>query len=338
ESWRPRRADRSAVVGNRGLAGSRAATRPEAPLQAGCGDCDAASARGGNGRRGGERDRLAASYGARRLLGNPEEKARAHACLGQRGARPSVPHRRAGEPMKPPLHDASARQHSGEPSSGLGPVDIRNDRLRNRDLAELESCEIAGLVDRSTQELRRAWRTLHHTGPPLGLSRDLIIRGLADKLQQRAQGGPTRALQRRLRILAGEFERGARSFDPGGVLKTGATLVRQWRGHTHTVLVRENGFEYDGQRYRSLTVIAERITGAHWSGPRFFATGKRARASYAPSPANEKAKNRSAAEPKRPLCDLHPQIVRGGARAGVQFAAGAARSLRGLHRQPADEG
>jgi hypothetical protein len=58
----------------------------------------------------------------------------------------------------------------------------------------------------------------------LGLSRDLIIRGLADKLQQRAQGGPTRALQRRLRILAGEFEKGARSFDPGGVLKTGATL------------------------------------------------------------------------------------------------------------------
>ena len=123
------------------------------------------------------------------------------------------------------------------------------------------------------------WRTFYHTGPPLGLSRDLIIRGLADKLQQRAQGGPTRALQRRLRILAGEFERGARSSDPGGVLKTGATLVRQWRGHTHTVLVREDGFEYDGQRYRSLTVIAERITGAHWSGPRFFATGKRARAS-----------------------------------------------------------
>jgi len=180
--------------------------------------------------------------------------------------------------MKPLVHDASARPRSGEPSPGLGANDGRKDRLRNPDLAGLDG-EIAGLVDRSTEELRRAWRTLHHTGPPLGLSRDLIIRGLADKLQQRAQGGPTRALQRRLRILAGEFERGARSFDPGGVLKTGATLVRQWRGHTHTVLVREDGFEYDGQRYRSLTVIAERITGAHWSGPRFFATGKRARAS-----------------------------------------------------------
>src|SRR5258707_10102279 len=84
-------------------------------------------------------------------------------------------------------------------------------------------------VDRSTQELRRAWRTLHHTGPPLGLSRDLIIRGLADKLQERAHGGPSRALQRRLRILAGEFAKVALSFDPGIVLKTGATSVPQER-------------------------------------------------------------------------------------------------------------
>jgi hypothetical protein len=144
-------------------------------------------------------------------------------------------------------------------------------------LAELD-CEIAGLVDRSTQELRRAWRTLHHTGPPLGLSRDLIIRGLADKLQQRARGSPSRALHRRLQILAGEHEKGALSFHPSLVLKTGATLVRQWRGHTHTVLVREDGFEYEGRRYRSLTVIAEQITGAHWSGPRFFGLTKRARA------------------------------------------------------------
>jgi hypothetical protein len=145
-------------------------------------------------------------------------------------------------------------------------------------LAEVD-CEVAGLVDRPTQELRRAWRTLHHTGPPLGLSRDLIIRGLADKLQERAHGGPSRALQRRLQILAGEFEKGALTFAPGKVLKTGATLVRQWGGHTHTVLVREDGFEYQGRRYRSLTVIAEQITGAHWSGPRFFGVTKRARAS-----------------------------------------------------------
>jgi Protein of unknown function (DUF2924) len=179
--------------------------------------------------------------------------------------------------MKTPLHDASARQHSGEPSSGLAANDGRKDRPRNRDLAKLDR-EIAGLAGQPTQELRRVWRTFYHTGPPLGLSRDLIIRNLGDKLQLRAHGGPTRALQRRLQILAAEFEKRARSFHPGGALQSGATLVRQWRGQTHTVLVCEDGFEYDGQRYRSLTVIAERITGAHWSGPRFFGLGKQARA------------------------------------------------------------
>src|ERR1700720_4820409 len=131
--------------------------------------------------------------------------------------------------MKPAVHDASARQPPGNPSSGLGPNGGRKDRLRNRDPAALDG-EIAELVDRSTQELRRAWRTLHHTGPPLGLSRGLIIRGLADKLQQRAHGGPSRALQRRLRTLAAEFEKGVRWRDPGIFRKTGATLGRQGRG------------------------------------------------------------------------------------------------------------
>jgi hypothetical protein len=108
----------------------------------------------------------------------------------------------------------------------------------------------------------------------LGLSRDLLIRALANQLQERTHGGASRALRRRRQTLAGEFERGGGSFDPGVVVKIGTTLVRQWRGRVHKVLVCEDGFEYEGQRYRSLSVIAERITGAHWSGPRFFGLTK----------------------------------------------------------------
>jgi len=89
----------------------------------------------------------------------------------------------------------------------------------------------------------------------------------------------SRALQRRLQTLSAEFENGAACSDSGIILKTGTTLLRQWRGHTHTVLVGEDGFEYEGRRYRSLSVIAERITGAHWSGPRFFGLTRRAGAS-----------------------------------------------------------
>src|SRR5215813_13257009 len=68
--------------------------------------------------------------------------------------------------------------------------------------------QIAELVDRSTHELRLAWQQLYCTGPPLGLSRDLLVRALANQLQERTHGGPSRALRRRLQTLAGEFERG----------------------------------------------------------------------------------------------------------------------------------
>ena len=171
--------------------------------------------------------------------------------------------------MTPPTHDAWARRHSGELSPVPGRAGNRRNRLGSADIAEVDR-EIAKLLDRSTSELRLAWRQLHRTGPPKGLSRDLLIRALVHQLQERAPGGASRALRRRLQTLAGEFEKKSASFDPGIVPKTGAILVRQWRGRAHTVLVRE------GQHCRSLTVIAERITGAHWSGPRFFGLTKRA--------------------------------------------------------------
>jgi transposase-like protein len=103
---------------------------------------------------------------------------------------------------------------------------------------------IAGLLDRSTQELRRAWRQLHRTGPPLGLSRDLLIRALAYQLQERAHGASA-ALRRRLQSLATASAKGALAVDTGIVPKAGTTLVRQWRGHTHTVLVHNDGFEHE---------------------------------------------------------------------------------------------
>ncbi len=57
---------------------------------------------------------------------------------------------------------------------------------------------------------------------------------------------------------------------PSLSLKPGARLVREWRGRTHSVTVTDDGFEYAGANYPSLTKIAKKITGAHWSGPRFF--------------------------------------------------------------------
>ena len=179
--------------------------------------------------------------------------------------------------MKPAINDALARQRAGEPSPVHRWNGNRHDPPRRPDRTEVER-QIAGLAERSTPDLRVAWRQLHRTGPPLGLSRDLLIRALANQLQEQRYGGVSRALRRRLQNLAEVSDKAMMAVDPGLVLKAGTTLVRQWRGHTHMVLVHNDGFEHAGQRYRSLTAIAERITEAHWSGPRFFGLTKRTRA------------------------------------------------------------
>ena len=142
--------------------------------------------------------------------------------------------------------------------------------------------KIAALPGMSSRQLRAAWRALRCGEPIAASSRDLLIRELAYKMQERVHGGLAPAVKRRLRALAQELEQnGAGALSPAPLPKPGTRLLRDWGGRTHAVLVRDAGFEYDGKRYRSLTEIARRITGAHWSGPRFFGLRK-----AAPAPAN----------------------------------------------------
>jgi hypothetical protein len=122
----------------------------------------------------------------------------------------------------------------------------------------------------SLGELRREWRLLYHREPPR-ISRDLLIRGIGYRLQEVQHGGLGKSMRRKLKTLAKMFRTtGHVAPDPGLSLKPGARLVREWHGRTHTVTVTEDGFEYAGSNYLSLTKIAKKITGAHWSGPRFF--------------------------------------------------------------------
>src|SRR5215471_11974854 len=81
---------------------------------------------------------MAAPHRARRLLRNSEEEARTDACLDQGGARPCLPHQRAGKRMNPAINNASARQRSGGPAPVLGRGSDRNSRTRNTDIAEVE--------------------------------------------------------------------------------------------------------------------------------------------------------------------------------------------------------
>jgi Protein of unknown function (DUF2924) len=117
--------------------------------------------------------------------------------------------------------------------------------------------------------------------PPMRLSRDLLIRGITYKLQERAYGGLSMTTARKLeQAAAGPPSRGAAKPTPQISLRPGTQLVRQWRGVTHMVLIHADGIEWRGQRYRSLSLVARKITGARWSGPRFFGLRQRQLDSY----------------------------------------------------------
>ena len=135
--------------------------------------------------------------------------------------------------------------------------------------------EITRLTEASAHELRIAWRRQYRSEPPVRLSRDLLLRGIAYKLQERAEGGLSQMAKRMLRRWAARLDGdGTSSVAPATALTPGARLVREWRGRSYAVTVLEDGFDYDGERYRSLSRIVKLITGVPWSGPRFFGLTK----------------------------------------------------------------
>ncbi|MGB8901045.1 MAG: DUF2924 domain-containing protein [Methylocella sp.] len=131
----------------------------------------------------------------------------------------------------------------------------------------MDSRATEGEIDRirslGLEELRREWRRLSHGEPPR-ISRDLLVLGLGYRLQEVAHGGLGKATRRKLLTMAKALRiTGRVGPTPGLSLKPGARLVRDWRDRTHTVTVTEEGFEYAGTSYPSLTKIAKKITGAH---------------------------------------------------------------------------
>jgi hypothetical protein len=124
------------------------------------------------------------------------------------------------------------------------------------------------LTDLRTHELQNLWRRTFDIPPPEGARRDLLLYLLMYELQQRAAGRLPRSVAKRLDAALPSAKPTATTEVP--VLRLGARLVRTWKGATHEITVVERGFAYRGRRYRSLTEIAKAITGAHWSGPRFF--------------------------------------------------------------------
>ncbi len=172
------------------------------------------------------------------------------------------------------------------------------------------SARLKALESLSRADLCSEWRRLYRTDLPKRLSRDVLMLGVAWKIQAQVYGGLKPVTKRQLKVLAELFTEAADGVDDAnskevrdlnradapdvrgrdsrdGVardgiarngmarnratqLKPGTKLIREWRGETHTVVVLEEGFEWQGSQWRSLSVIACVISGSHRSGPRFF--------------------------------------------------------------------
>lgn len=129
--------------------------------------------------------------------------------------------------------------------------------------------ELAALTAMSPAQLRAEWRRLYRISPP-PLTPELLLRGIAYRVQERAYGALSPKIVKAIRRLAEQVERS--KVDPVSkvVVKPGTRLVRNWNGTTYSVLVTDDGYMLGSQRFASLSHVARTITGAHWSGPRFF--------------------------------------------------------------------
>lgn len=127
-------------------------------------------------------------------------------------------------------------------------------RLRHY-IDEIKALDRSGCIDR--------WREVFGRAPPKHLSPQFMRRALLWELQERILGGVSPKTERTLIQIAS----GKALPTP---VKPGSHLVREWNGRTYQVEVVEGGYVMDGKRWRSLSAIAKHITGAQWSGPRFF--------------------------------------------------------------------
>jgi Protein of unknown function (DUF2924) len=130
--------------------------------------------------------------------------------------------------------------------------------------------ELAALATMSPAQLRDKWQRVYREPPP-PFAPDLLARGIAYRMQERAYGKLPTATRREIERLQRQFEKtGEVSMEACATTKPGTLLVREWQQVQHHVLILEDGYLYRDRRYSSLTQIANEITGAHWSGPRFF--------------------------------------------------------------------
>jgi len=136
--------------------------------------------------------------------------------------------------------------------------------------------QLLELVRMNAVQLGELWTRVADSPAP-NVPPGLLRRFVAQRLQEKRHRGLPVLVARELDAIAaaGPGVASKTGDVPPVIIRPGTRLIREWNGKTIAVTAAEQGFEYDGRQFTSLTQIASEVTGTHWSGPRFFGVTKR---------------------------------------------------------------
>ncbi len=160
---------------------------------------------------------------------------------------------------------------------------------RSADLAAIE-VEIERIRSLDLDALRAEWRKVFKRLPPSCLTKDILGRMIAYRLQEQAFGGLDRQIAKMLDRLA---RGGKAATELNRRLKPGTVLLREYQGERHEVTVTPDGYIWRGATFPSLSAIAGAITRTSWNGRRFFGVLGRAE-KYADDRSPAKTRERAA--------------------------------------------
>ena len=129
------------------------------------------------------------------------------------------------------------------------------------------------------EELLEKWKELFNTDPPLKVRREFLVKHIVWELQAKKYGGLSFQSKKKLEKLKNELAK-ENQISQNSIetlknkttldIKAGTKLIREYQGKKHEVIALEKGFEYKNKFYKSLSAIANEITGSRWNGKVFF--------------------------------------------------------------------
>jgi hypothetical protein len=169
--------------------------------------------------------------------------------------------------------------------------ELMNYAQRRSPAPELES-ELRRVAVEPKALLRARYISLFDRDPPRAFGPDLLRRSVAQRMQENAHGGLSKASQSELnRLVSALIAKPDANLTVARRAQSGTVLVRDWKSRSHRVVITADGFCYEDRIFSNLSEIARLITGTRWNGPRFFGLRRQKRDDAAASTRGDHAKS-----------------------------------------------